>query len=107
MITPKTTPPSANAVYLPSIMVGMRIVDGVPRGVIYQLVYEQAVVDANGVWTPNGVRGTLDEVEFGFDAQGNVTDLPTDLAPLAGDIAAAWQTLVGLADSVNAIREIV
>jgi hypothetical protein len=108
MITPQTTIATANAVYCPTIMVGMRIdKNGYPVGQVNSISYAQAVVDNDGKWTANGVRGSIGNIPISFDAQGNVVGLPSDLAGLASQFASIWADLASLAGAINDIRKAV
>ena len=106
MITPQKSLPAPNAVYAPQIVLGTAIVNGQITGVVRQCTLRAAAVDAQGNWTDAGISGNLGMFSFGFDAQGNVTGLPADLAGLAADFVAACAALTALIGEVNAIRKV-
>lgn len=109
VLAPKTTLTQPNAVYAPSITIGMGIQNGVPAGRITQAILRGATVDPQtGAWTEAAGQGTLSGISFAFDAQGNVTGLPADLAAddtLGPAIATAWSDIVVVLGKINTIRK--
>jgi hypothetical protein len=108
-LVPQNQTVQPNAVYASQIMLGMTIDrEGRPQGVIQQLVLQGAAVDPEtGRWSKAAGQGALRNIHFEFDAQGNITGLPADLAPLAPQIASAWAAIVTVVGGVNAIRKLV
>ena len=109
-LAPQTTLTTPNALYAPSITMGMGIHEGAPVGRITQAVLAGASVNpTTGAWTPAAGQGTIGGITFGFDTNGNVVNLPSDLAAdttLAPAIASAWSAIVTVLAKVNAIRKV-
>ena len=107
-LVPQTTPVTPNAVFASNVMLGMSIQNGAPVGMINDITLTGAVVDpTTGAWTPTSATGSLRGIRFAFDAGGNITGLPADLASLAPDILIVWQDLVKVVGEINAIRKLV
>ena len=108
-LAPQTTLTAPNALYAPSITMGMGIQNGAPVGRITQAILHGATVNTTtGAWTPAAGQGTIGGITFGFDSSGNVTNLPSDLAAdttLAPEIATAWAAIVAVLGKINAIRK--
>ena len=104
-LAPQKTYPAPNAVYAPSINLGMSLVAGQPVGIIRNLSLKPAYVDAAGVWHDAGLAVNFPTIQFGFDANGVPTGLPADLQALAPQIAAAWAAIVTVIDAVNKVRK--
>ena len=108
-LAPQTTLTAPNALYAPSITMGMGIQNGAPVGRITQAVLAGATINpTTGAWAPAAGQGTIGGITFGFDASGNVVNLPSDLAAdttLAPAIASAWNAIVTVLGKINAIRK--
>jgi hypothetical protein len=109
MLTPKAPlAPNPTAVFAPAVTMGVAInPQGQPIGKMVQLTLQGATVDASGRWTAVGPAKQSQPFTFGFDASGNVTGLPADLAPAAAAIATAYTALEAAIDAINTIRKIV
>lgn len=107
MITPQNPPVVPNAVFCPSVNLAVSVASGKITVKTVQLTFQAAQVDGNGNWTAVGSAKPCQPFSFGFDAQGNLTGLPADLAPAANEIAAAFAALESALNQVNLIRKIV
>jgi hypothetical protein len=109
MLAPQKTYPAPNAVYAPSLTIGMQIApNGAVSGVIRQMTLAAAYCDPiSGAWTACGSVQSAANISFAFDASGNVIGLPADIASAAPQIAAAWAAIAAAIGAVNAIRKLV
>jgi hypothetical protein len=108
MLTPQVPTVAPTAVYAPVCNLGLGPnAQGQLTARVIQLRLQGATVDANGKWQPVGGAKECQPFTFTFDASGNVTGLPADLAPAAAAITNAWQALEAAIGAINAVRKIV
>jgi hypothetical protein len=108
MLSPEKTHPTPNTVFVPRIVAGMAIRDSQPIGRCDVLSLQPAYVDPQtGAWSVAGAAAALPPLQFGFNAQGEVVGLPTDLASLAPKILQLWALIEEIAGTYNGLRKVV